>query len=1096
MKLTRKILSRWACGIMFVWLLCAAGALSAQTTSFSFTLDEPCKTSAGVFAPDGTLIRTLWSKVRYYAAGNYSAVWDGLDDNGNAVAAGVYQIKLLQQNTEYVWDGAIGNTSADRSGPTVHTGFYPIQDMTITGTNAFYVTGYNEGEYDFRQFFTTDPQRVTLRWSADGRPANIYDRTWNWTATDGNRVYFACAAATNPNNTTTDDHPGFVVASKVGDNNPALFTQGVPIVNGANTNTIYPNGIYVGTQPGLSGLAVQQSGNLLAASVAPDNKVYLLDKQSGATLNSLNVISPGRLSFSSDGSLWIISGNKIVCYTNLNSSPSAAVTIANFSEPLAVAVNPANPNVILVADGGSSQQMKAFDRAGTSLWTYGLAGGYQTNGVAVATNKFWFNTGEGDGTFLCFAPDGSFWIGDGGNYRVLHFSGARNYLEQIMYQPHSYTACIDQNNTSRVFNQFLEFKVDYTKPLSQSWTLVNNWKANVDANHIGWNEGIYEVTTFSNGRTYGLIDNSLGSPAWKELCELGTNYLRLTGIFPLKNAGWISLGPDGSVRVTSIGVATWYETTLNSFDTNGNPVWNPMTLLASASNGNSDPIPRCCSFGNIRATISTNNILISFDQSLNNGWHLGGIKMGGTNWLWKASPSGNLNGLGNYEIANGVQYGGNTVQVIDRNVIYGYHGEFFRNEGQACQTMHYYDDGLFVGQFGETTPGHSSWEGAIPAIASNAHSPSLMKTTNGDYYLWVNDEGGHGPQRWHFVNARNIREQSGSGTLGGAITLTSPAYGFPSRVTGKNGNKSVELSWLPVQGAASYNIRYSLMNGGPYNVLAGNTTNLNYVVGGLTNGQTYYFAVTAIQAGVEGMPSEQVAINPFDISQNVFLAGSMSEGGSFTPVIDINSSAPAAGQPSYGNAEHMGGGLNLRELDDYGFGNLENETVGTKGYNLFGYEGPSTGLANILAPFMPITGAGWYDNGNLQRQFRVDSVLAMNHGMSPNPVGTLNISVTDTNFHYMTIVSPSEFNNARKFTMGITSANGGTVQYAINENPGLSHVFQFKFKGNITVTADATGGSGAIIQAIFFDDALVTYKPITIPPTPPPPVSGFHRIGS
>jgi hypothetical protein len=34
------------------------------------------------------------------------------------------------------------------------------------------------------------------------------------------------------------------------------------------------------------------------------------------------------------------------------------------------------------------------------------------------------------------------------------------------------------------------------------------------------------------------------------------------------------------------------------------------------------------------------------------------------------------------------------------------------------------------------------------------------------------------------------------------------------------------------------------------------------------------------------------------------------------------------------------------------------------------------------------------------------------------------------------------------------------------------------FKGNITVTADATGGSGAIIQAIFFDDASVTYSPV------------------
>ena len=108
--------------------------------------------------------------------------------------------------------------------------------------------------------------------------------------------------------------------------------------------------------------------------------------------------------------------------------------------------------------------------------------------------------------------------------------------------------------------------------------------------------------------------------------------------------------------------------------------WNPDTLIASASKGSTDPVPRCyCSFGNIRATISSNNILISFDQSLNDGWHLGGIRVGSTNWLWKASPAvAFMNGCGTYEISNGVLYAGNTVQAVDRNVIYGYHGEFFR----------------------------------------------------------------------------------------------------------------------------------------------------------------------------------------------------------------------------------------------------------------------------------------------------------------------------------------------------------------------------------------------------------------------------------
>ena len=269
---------RW---LILIWLLFAADAVWAQSTPFTFTLDEPCKTSAGVFEPDGTLVRTLWSKVRYYAPGTHAAVWDGLDDNSNAAPAGVYQIRLLQHNTEYVWDGSIGNTSTAASGPTVHSGFWPIADMAISGTNGFYDSGYNEGKYDFRSFSTLNPQQVTMAWywvysaqfnRVSSFPGNIYDLNWLWVAADGNRVYFACSATSNPTNSNL--YPGCIVPCNVSDNSPAYFTDGVQINTAGNSPL--PSGILVGTQAGLSGLTVQQNGNLLAASVAPDNTVYAL----------------------------------------------------------------------------------------------------------------------------------------------------------------------------------------------------------------------------------------------------------------------------------------------------------------------------------------------------------------------------------------------------------------------------------------------------------------------------------------------------------------------------------------------------------------------------------------------------------------------------------------------------------------------------------------------------------------------------------------------------------------------------------------------------------------------------------------------------
>ena len=50
----------------------------ASATQFTFAQQSAGKTSAGVFASDGTLIKTLWSGVSY-TPGTYTGVWDDTD---------------------------------------------------------------------------------------------------------------------------------------------------------------------------------------------------------------------------------------------------------------------------------------------------------------------------------------------------------------------------------------------------------------------------------------------------------------------------------------------------------------------------------------------------------------------------------------------------------------------------------------------------------------------------------------------------------------------------------------------------------------------------------------------------------------------------------------------------------------------------------------------------------------------------------------------------------------------------------------------------------------------------------------------------------
>lgn len=1078
-----------------VWLICLVAVCFSVSvpaaTTITFTLDEPCGTSAGVYRSDGTLVRTLWSNVRYNKAGTYSTNWDGNDDSGTAVTAGTYMVKVLENNVHYVWNGVIGNTSSAMWGPNVMVGDYFMEDLAISGTNAFFCSGYSEGVCAFSQFYTGDTTCLVNKWfwdidrgyrAIENQPGNS-DRDWRWAAADTNWIYFACRSTFNPNTGAGTGWPGCIVASKVSDQSLALFANGVVITNCGDA---FPNGIYAGTQPGLSGLAVQANSNILAAAVWPDNKIYFFDKLSGASNYNVTVTSPGRMAFDLNGTLWAVSGsNSVVCITNVNGCPGIAKTISNFSQALAVAVCPTNADIVLVADGGANQQVVAIDTNGVSLWTYGLPGGYVSNGPAVQTNKFYFQFEAENlsGAFITFAPDGTFWVNDGGNERTMHFDLNRNYLGQIMYQPFSYTVSADKNNSSRIFNRFLEFSVDYTKPLSNGWTLVNNWKALVDTNHLSFDAGLYQVATFTNGRTYAMItDVALNNN--RELCELATNGLRITGSYLPPPQGWTSFGPDGSLRYVNINTAQWYLAPLSGFDSSNNPTWGIANPIASATTNAADPYPRTGAAGRYTTCISTNNVLVSFDSTLNNGFHLGGIAVGTTNWLWKAAPPGDLDNHGTYEIDNGLTYAGSDVQAVGRNIVFGFHGEFFRHQAQAGQHMHYYDDGLFIGQFGESSLGHTHCvDGAIPAFAGNGFGPVLAVTTNGDYYIWENDESAHAPQRWQLVNVKDIREAAGSGVLNSTITVTNQSCPFPVAVRGLSGNQGGQLAWNAVAGASSYNVRYSLINGGPYQMIAGSTTGTTFDIGGLTNGLTYYFAVGAVLSGVEGVSSEQVQINPFDTSKNVMGAGSVNDDMNGALMNYVTAGNVASNLPSFIGMYRNVAMRDYQDITDYGMGNLSRTEIGGDGYVIYDFNGPGNTLTNLAAGWVISINGGLSDQGAADIYFSADGAASENYMLGAKSAGSIAIQPPDANYHYLTVISPPIYNAPREFVMTLTSTNGDSTGYSVNEVTGDVHTFQFLFRGSVTLQADGTGGSGATIQALFLDDLGQSMPGLMAPPT-------------
>jgi hypothetical protein len=775
--------------LSFALCLLLPGLLIAQTSiPFSFSLPASASTSAGVFMQDGTLIKTLWSGVNY-GAGSHAVTWDGTLDDGSLAPNASYNVRVLSNNVKYNWDGVIGNTSDAVSGATVQRFFERLYGMAISGSSAYYSTGYNEGSPSQAKFLTSNPQVKIDVLNASGSGTG---QSSLFLTTDGTNVYYGGSDAFSSGNSKW-----FVYGTKTADDGESIFS------NGSSYSCVYGptyhSTIDMITDPtaNISGMAVQKTGNYLFVAHKNLNRIDVLDKTSGALAQQLTFTAPGGMTVDNNNNLWIIytsGGNRVANKFTVQADgtlSAATLAVSGLADPLAMAVSP-DGITLVVADGGPNQQLKAFDNtSGNASWTFGQLGGY-LNDPTVANDKFYFSDVSGGihESFIAFQPDGSFWVGDIGNYRTLHFSASRTYLNQMMYLRHNYSIAADPNRPSRVFAEYLEFNIDYSKPLAPnngSWTLVKNWRASIPANYYqDFITNIFKfVTTLSNNRTYGLLENL--STSKFEVVELpASGPVRFTGI---ATSDAVQILPDGSLAKYAIAglnqPAYWQKFPLQGFDGSNNPVWTiggGDTLATIPKVGGGDPVD----WGTypMAGAVTSSGIVVSFDKDVEMlghgyGYHLGGIRTGDNKFLWRTAKAttpayqGAFPADGGFDIGNTVQYPGGVALAMDRNIFWGYHGEFWKSS-QVNKWNQVYDDGLFIGQFGITGP-EVAGQIAAPMMAGNVFSANLVKDANGDVYLYHNDESHHAAiHRWKITGLNTISEQtiavvvtpSGKGLLG------------------------------------------------------------------------------------------------------------------------------------------------------------------------------------------------------------------------------------------------------------------------------------------------------------------------------------------
>jgi fibronectin type 3 domain-containing protein len=120
----------------------------------------------------------------------------------------------------------------------------------------------------------------------------------------------------------------------------------------------------------------------------------------------------------------------------------------------------------------------------------------------------------------------------------------------------------------------------------------------------------------------------------------------------------------------------------------------------------------------------------------------------------------------------------------------------------------------------------------------------------------------NGTTYYYVVSASNANGESANSGEVNAKPVPPPAPAAPTGLVATAGNTQVALSWTASSGATSYAVKGSTAPGGPYAVIQPSTTATNFTHTGLVNGTTYYYVVSASNAGGESANSGQAQAVP------------------------------------------------------------------------------------------------------------------------------------------------------------------------------------------------------------------------------------------
>jgi fibronectin type 3 domain-containing protein len=348
----------------------------------------------------------------------------------------------------------------------------------------------------------------------------------------------------------------------------------------------------------------------------------------------------------------------------------------------------------------------------------------------------------------------------------------------------------------------------------------------------------------------------------------------------------------------------------------------------------------------------------------------------------------------------------------------------------------------------------SGAETQIAAPSSTSYTDSGL--TNGAKYFYVVSA----------VNSGGESANSAEVSAAPVAPVNPPAT--PAGLQATGGNAQVSLSWNASAGAASYNVKRSTTNGGPYGTAVASPSATYYTDSTVTNGATYYYVVSAVNSAGQSANSAQVSATPASPTANVTITINPAQNKPISPFIyGINFYSAVTGAPPQLTFDRAGGNRwtaynwetnasnagsdYLYENDDF----LSSSSVPAEAVRSFIAADQSSGLASLMTVQLQGLVAG-DENGpvsvaNPPDLTRFKQVVDQKSTVSSVPF-TLNPPTSDGNVFMDEFVWALD----QKFSgMGIFGANPAHPTFvSLDNEPELWNSTHLEVQGPNPVTSD------------------------------------------